>query len=128
MRYEPVLVLLGFVCSFGVWVLFSFSGSYLLSYLIEFNQGDLCLSAHIPPVPVQKETSRGTMCAGSAQVTLVELRGSYHAGCKPNKRAKHPNTKQPKTKNTKNTKGREATCCATHVAVKAAREKVRQGR
>ena len=44
------------------------------------------------------------MCAGSAQVTLVELRRSYYTGCKPNRRTKHPNTNQPKTKNTKNTK------------------------
>ena len=27
-------------------------------------------------------TSRGAMCAGSAQVTLVELRRSYYTGCK----------------------------------------------
>ena len=37
-------------------------GSYLLSYLIEFNQGDLCLSAHIAPVPVQKKGGRGGTC------------------------------------------------------------------
>ena len=29
--------------------------SYLFSFLFEFNQGDLCLSAHITPVPVQKK-------------------------------------------------------------------------
>ena len=37
--------------------------------------------------------SRGAMCAGSAQVTLVKLRRSYYTGCKPNRRTKHPNTK-----------------------------------
>ena len=35
-------------------VLCCYSGSYLFSFLFEFNQGDLCLSAHIAPVPVQK--------------------------------------------------------------------------
>ena len=35
-------------------------------------------------------TSRGAMCAGSAQVTLVEFRRSYFAGCKPNRRKLRP--------------------------------------
>ena len=39
------------------------------------------------------------MCAGSAQVTLVELRRSYYTGCEPNRRNKHPNTHQTKNQN-----------------------------
>ena len=41
-------------------MLCSFPGSYLLSFLFEFIQGDLCLSAHIAPVPVQKNVEGAT--------------------------------------------------------------------
>ena len=41
-------------------------------------------------------TSRGAMCAGSAQVTLFELRRSYYPGCNPSERQR-----TTKTKNTK---------------------------
>ena len=41
------------------------------------------------------------MCAGSAQVTLVELRGSYYTGCKPAKANQHPNTKTTPKRKTK---------------------------
>ena len=56
-----------FVWCLGVLVavLCSFPGSYLLSYLIEFNQGDLCPSAHIAPVPVQIKKS--TICDNNTQ-------------------------------------------------------------
>ena len=42
-------------------------------------------------------TSRGAMCAGSAQVTLVELRRSYYTGCNPNRRNQKKPTKPNKT-------------------------------
>ena len=38
------------------------------------------------------------MCAGSTQVTLVELSGSYYTGCKPAKANQHPTTPKRKTK------------------------------
>ena len=55
-----LLWVLGLFVWFGVlvfWLLCLFcSGSYLLIPLFEFIYGDLCLSAHIAPVPVQKKT------------------------------------------------------------------------
>ena len=39
------------------------------------------------------------MCAGSAQVTLVELRKSCYPGCNPTERQNKKTPKQPKTKN-----------------------------
>ena len=36
-------------------VLCSFPGSHLLSFLFKFIQGDLCLSAHMAPVPVPQK-------------------------------------------------------------------------
>ena len=150
-----------FVC-FGSFVLFG--QAHVLTLLLRIRHGDLCLSAHIAPLPVQKKTkpkrckhcgksghvasdcwekhpdkrlskntkntgadtgkkpfpsgkvfcaSRGAMCAGSAQVTLVELRKSFYTGCKPAK-AKNPKTNTtPKHKTTRG----EATCCATRVAM-----------
>ena len=45
-----------FVLVVGPWWVGLFSsGSYPLIRLFEFIQGDLCLSAHIAPVPVQKK-------------------------------------------------------------------------
>ena len=38
-------------------------------------------------------TSRGAMCAGSAQVTLIELRRSCYTGCIPTARKRPPNSK-----------------------------------
>ena len=49
-------------------------------------------------------TSRGAMCAGSAQVTLVELRRSYCTGCNPNRRTKPPTPNQQKHKPTRGRK------------------------
>ena len=51
-------------------------------------------------------TSRGAMCAGSAQVTLVELRKSCYPGCNPSETK--TNQKTPKTTHKKpETPGRE---------------------
>ena len=44
------------VCFGGLWlVCLSGSGSFLLAPFIEFTSGDLCLSAHTAPSPVQKK-------------------------------------------------------------------------
>ena len=51
-----VLGLVGF--GFVVLCLVLVPGSYLLSVPIQFNQGDLCLSAHTAPPPVQKSLSQ----------------------------------------------------------------------
>ena len=67
------------------------------------------------------------MCAGFAQVTLVELRSSYKQGCKANRNNKqktNPTNKQPaKTKHN----AAKATFKVTREAMKA-RGRVRQGR
>ena len=50
-------------------------------------------------------TSRGAVCAGYAQVTLVELRRSYCTGCKPHRRTKPP--KHPNQNTTTNRRGKQ---------------------
>ena len=55
-------------------------------------------------------TSRGAMCAGSAQVTLVELRRSYYTGCNPNKRTKPPTSNQQKHQTPKRRRMRTVIC------------------
>ena len=62
------------------------------------------------------------MCAGFAQVTLVELRASYKQGCKSNRNKKTDNPNQ-----TTNKKTARATFKVTHKALKA-RGWVRLGR
>ena len=68
-----------FVLVVGPWWVGLFgSGSYPLIRLFEFIQGDLCLSAHIAPVPVQKKKTVGAFCFApltSAQTKLC------HIGC-----------------------------------------------
>ena len=61
-------------------------------------------------------TSRGAMCAGSAQVTFAKLRRSYNTGRNPKGKNNTRNPKQHRTK-THNHQKREATCCATLVAM-----------
>ena len=61
-------------------------------------------------------TSRGAMCAGSAQVTLVELeRVTAQVAHQQGEKQRHPNTKQPNQKNNPKTQNtsKEATWCAT---------------
>ena len=48
------LLVLVFCLVFLVGAFVLLPGSYHLGYLIQFNQGDLCLSAHTAPPPVQK--------------------------------------------------------------------------
>ena len=64
-------LVLGVVCLFGaccvlfggLWlVCLSGSGSYLLTPFIEFISGDLCLSAHTAPLPVQKKLAAWGEC------------------------------------------------------------------
>ena len=60
-----------------------------------FEQGCLSVLPHFC-------TSGGAVCAGFAQVTLVELRASYKQGCKSNRNNKQQTqTKQPKKPNKK---------------------------
>ena len=54
-----------------------FPGSYLFSYLIEFKQGDLCLSAHIAPVPVQKKKSSACSMERFVDATCFVCDGSW---------------------------------------------------
>ena len=59
------------------------------------------------------------MCAGFAQVTLVELRTSYEQGCKSNKnRNQRTQTKQPTNPNKTKQKTARATFKVTHKALK----------
>ena len=52
------------------------------------------------------------MCAGSAQVTFVELRGSYYTGCKPAEANKNPNANTtPKHKTTEGGSNRLRNSC-----------------
>ena len=61
-------------------------------------------------------TSRGAMCAGSAQVTLIELRRSCYTGCIPTAK-KNPQT--TKHHSPKRHQKEETTCYATRVALQA---------
>ena len=69
-----VSFLFGCLVGFVRWCLALMLGSYLLSVPIQFNQGDLCLSAHIAPPPVQKKHYNARYCLGTARALYYNAR------------------------------------------------------
>ena len=61
------------------------------------------------------------MCAGSAQVTLVELRWSYKPGCiqQEETQQQNPQTNNQKKNKNKNTQNAGATCKVARKAMEA---------
>ena len=68
------LVVLGFWCFV---VCFGCSGSYLLFRFLEFKCGDLCLSAHIAPLPVQKKTPTAKLPNSVVASANAAFQGCY---------------------------------------------------